>query len=440
MKILALLALAGFGAQLVDGSLGMAYGTTSTTLLLAIGANPAAASATVHMAEIGTTLISGLAHWKFGNVDWTVVVRVGVPGAVGAFAGATVLSSLSTEVAAPAMAMLLLFLGVYLLARFSLRGMDRSLVGRPMRRRFLGPLGLVAGFVDATGGGGWGPLGTPALLACGRMEPRKVIGSIDASEFLVALAASLGFFVGLSDDGIDTDWVLALLVGGMIAAPIAAWLVRHVPPRLLGSLVGGLIILTNARTLMSGEWIHVPDAFRYSAYVVICIAWIGGITWSWTQYRRDCARQYAGAGAAAVKRTVAGSNHLSPDVAAAKEMPPLDGGCISEEASDSGSKTDPIGSPNVPVSQDVDPAMRKLPPYREIRSARFPMGLPDRCDETVLEAFADAWLLIEHSFSGARLTGLAPDYESARRWLLRTSPPLSCEELDGAWLRPIDPK
>ena len=112
MKTLVLLALVGLGAQLVDGSLGMAYGVTSTTLLLAIGTNPAAASATVHFAEIGTSLMSGLAHWKFGNVDWKVVAKVGVPGAVGAFIGANVLSSLSTEVAAPVMSLILLALGV----------------------------------------------------------------------------------------------------------------------------------------------------------------------------------------------------------------------------------------------------------------------------------------------------------------------------------------
>ena len=173
MKTLVLLALVGLGAQLVDGSLGMAYGVTSTTLLLAIGTNPAAASATIHLAEIGTTLASGLSHWKFGNVDWKVVAKVGVPGAVGAFAGATVLSSLSTEVAAPVMSLILLALGAYLLVRFTLRGIDRRNLGKPVRKRFLSPLGLVAGFVDATGGGGWGPVGTPAILASGRMEPAR---------------------------------------------------------------------------------------------------------------------------------------------------------------------------------------------------------------------------------------------------------------------------
>src|SRR4051794_35009836 len=170
----------------------MAYGVTSTTLLLAIGTNPAAASATVHFAEIGTSLMSGVAHWKFGNVDWKVVARIGLPGALGAFAGATVLSHLSTALAAPAMSLILVALGANTLTRFPLRGVDRRHLGKPLRRRFLGPLGLVAGFIDATGGGGWGPVGTPAILASGRMEPRKGIGSIDTPEFLVAGAARLG--------------------------------------------------------------------------------------------------------------------------------------------------------------------------------------------------------------------------------------------------------
>lgn len=247
---LVLLALVGFAAQLVDGSLGMAYGVTSTTLLLAIGANPAAASASVHLAEIGTTLVSGFSHWRFGNVDWKVVLKIGVPGAIGAFAGATVLSSLSTEAARPVMSVILLALGAYILLRFTFRSLPKVNTQRRLGLPFLAPVGLLGGFLDATGGGGWGPVGTPALLASGRIEPRKVIGSIDTSEFLVSIAASVGFFIGLGAAGFDMAWVLALLVGGMIAAPIAAWLVRLLPPRLLGSLVGGIIVFTNVRTLM----------------------------------------------------------------------------------------------------------------------------------------------------------------------------------------------
>lgn len=138
------------------------------------------------------------------------------------------------------------------------------------RERFLGPLGLFAGFVDATGGG-WGPVGTPALLAGGRIEPRKVIGSIDTSEFLVAVAASLGFLFSLGSQGIDWTWAAAILLGGVVAAPVAAYLVRHVPPRLPGSLVGGMIILTNTLSLLRSDWIaysvhqYVTDKARESS-------------------------------------------------------------------------------------------------------------------------------------------------------------------------------
>ncbi|RBY94494.1 sulfite exporter TauE/SafE family protein [Blastococcus sp. TBT05-19] len=304
MKTLILIALAGLGAQLVDGSLGMAYGVTSTTLLLALGTNPAAASATIHLAEIGTTLASGLSHWKFGNVDWKVVAKIGVPGAIGAFAGATFLSNLSTEVAAPVMSLILVSLGAYILARFTLRGIDRRNLGKPVRKRFLSPLGLVAGFVDATGGGGWGPVGTPALLASGRMEPRKVIGSIDTSEFLVALAASLGFLFALGSQGINMVWVVGLLAGGLVAAPIAAWLVRHIPPRMLGSLVGGLIVITNTRTLLRSDWLDAPDATRYAVYAVLYALWALAVVHSYRQFRKDKALESADAIAEVAERNV----------------------------------------------------------------------------------------------------------------------------------------
>jgi len=292
MPQLVLLAVVGLAAQLVDGALGMAYGVTSTTLLLAIGTNPAAASATVHLAEIGTTLASGVSHWRFGNVDWRVVWRVGVPGAIGAFLGATVLSRLATDAAAPVMSSILLALGTYILIRFTFKGLRKDRLGTAERKRFLAPLGLVAGFVDATGGGGWGPVGTPALLASGRMEPRKVIGSIDTSEFLVAIAASLGFLFSLGSAGIDARWVLALLVGGLIAAPIAAWLVRILPARILGSAVGGVIVLTNTRTIVRSEWVGLKGT-PAQAWVLgaLAVVWVLAIAWSVRAHRRELTQE-----------------------------------------------------------------------------------------------------------------------------------------------------
>lgn len=273
-----MLALVGLAAQLVDGSLGMAYGVTSTTLLLAIGSNPAMASATVHLAEIGTTIASGVSHHRFGNVDWGVVARIGIPGAIGAFLGATFLSGLSTEAAAPIMACLLLVLGTYVALRFTFFRISTRNLGKRLPSRFLAPLGAVAGFIDATGGGGWGPVGTPALLASGRMEPRKVIGTIDTSEFLVAIAASLGFLFGLGGQGVVWWMALALLLGGVIAAPIAAWLVRHLPPRLLGSAAGSTIVLVNLRSLLKA--FDVPAAVHLPLYLTVGALGAAAVAWS----------------------------------------------------------------------------------------------------------------------------------------------------------------
>jgi uncharacterized protein len=270
MRKLLVLALVGLLAQLVDGGLGMGYGVTSSTLLLVVGIAPATASASVHLAEIGTTLAAGVAHWRFGNVDWRVVRRIAVPGAVGAFAGATVLSSISTEAAAPWMSVILLVLGFYLLLRFS-RPLVTRAAGGPLRSRFLGPLGLAAGFVDATGGGGWGPVATPSLLVSGRMEPRKVIGSVDTAEFIVASSASVGFLIGLGSGGFLLPTVAALLVGGLIAAPVAAWLVRAMPAQLLGAVVGGLIVLTNTRILVRS--LEVDGALSAPVYLGVVAVW-----------------------------------------------------------------------------------------------------------------------------------------------------------------------
>ncbi|MEZ5139592.1 MAG: sulfite exporter TauE/SafE family protein [Acidimicrobiales bacterium] len=283
MRKIIVLAIVGLVAQLVDGALGMAYGVTSSSMMLAADLAPAAASASVHLAEIGTTLASGASHWRFGNVDWRIVGRLGAPGAVGAFAGATFLSNLSTEAAKPAMAAILAALGAYVLVRFTfgtLRPVDPT---RSLRSRVLGPIGLVAGFVDATGGGGWGPVATPTLLVSGRVEPRKVIGSVDTSEFLVALAASLGFLIGIGNEGVRLDYVLALLGGGLVAAPIAAYLVRTIPPQLLGSLVGGFIVLTNARTLLGAA--EVTGGAAVATYLAIVGAWAGAVAWSVRRHR-----------------------------------------------------------------------------------------------------------------------------------------------------------
>jgi hypothetical protein len=285
VPVVVVLGLVGFGGQLINSALGMGYGVTSTTVLLALGTTPALASATVNFSQVGSQLVSGLAHWRFGNVDWRIVWRIGLPGAVGAFAGATVLSALTVAAAGPLMALLLLVLGGYLLVRFTLWGTGRGQPGKPLRSRFLAPLGLLGGFLNASGGGGWGPVGTTALLASGRAAPRTVIGSISASEFLVVVAGSAGFLLGLGRSGIELGWVVAMLAGGVLAAPIAAWLARHIPPRLLGSLVGGLIVVMNARTLLPAA--AVPAAGQAATLGALMLVWAAAVGWSVRAYRRQ---------------------------------------------------------------------------------------------------------------------------------------------------------
>jgi hypothetical protein len=285
MPALIVLIVIGFAAQLVDGALGMAYGATSSTMLLAYGLAPATASASVHLAELGTTAVSGYAHWRFDNVDWRTVRRIGIPGAIGAFLGAVVLSSISADVARPWMAGVLLAIGVYILVRFTLFGAPKPRGRRYMRGRYLAPLGLGAGFVDATGGGGWGPVATPTILATGRYEPRKVIGSVDTSEFLVALAASIGFLLSLGSQGVAFKYVAALLIGGIAAAPLAAWLVRHITPALLGASVGGLILITNTRTMFDAY--DVSGEVRDPVYAALGAIWVLALGLVIQRLRRD---------------------------------------------------------------------------------------------------------------------------------------------------------
>ncbi|MDQ3923385.1 MAG: sulfite exporter TauE/SafE family protein [Actinomycetota bacterium] len=284
MRTLFVLAVVGLIAQLVDGSLGMAYGVTSTTLLLTVGIAPAAASASVHLSEIGTTLVSGISHWRFGNVDWTKIVWMAIPGGIGAYFGAVVLSSISAEAAQPIVAIFLFGLGAYILIRFSFK-VGNLITEKPISRKFLAPLGLVAGFLDAAGGGGWGPISTPSLLSSGRMEPRKVVGTVDTSEFVVAMCASVGFLISLSFAEIPLSIVAALLIGGVIAAPLAAWLVRHLHPRVLGTAVGGVILLTNARTFLKA--IGVDPGTNHFVYAVILVIWAIALYFAFSIARRD---------------------------------------------------------------------------------------------------------------------------------------------------------
>jgi len=285
MRNILVLGVVGLLAQLIDGSLGMAYGVTSSTLLIAAGIAPASASAAVHFSEIGTSLVSGFSHHKLGNVDWRTVSVLAVPGFVGAFAGATFLASLDADVAAPWVAGILLALGIYVIWRFLVLGGRRPRFGARPGTAALVPLGLVGGALDAVGGGGWGPVGTTTLLSSGRLEPRKVIGSIDTSEFVVAVGGSLGFLFALASEDIPWDYALALLAGGVIAAPVAAWMVKRLAARVLGVAAGGLIVVTNTKTI--AEAVGADGVQTASLVGALAVLWIGGIVWAVQQERRS---------------------------------------------------------------------------------------------------------------------------------------------------------
>ncbi|CAB4573921.1 MAG: TSUP family transporter [Actinobacteria bacterium] len=241
-----LFALVGSVAQLIDGALGMGFGLTSSTLLITLGASAAVASAAVHMAEIGTTLASGASHWHAENIDKKILVRLAIPGGIGAFLGATFLSFIDLSSSKVFISTLLLFLGFLLLYRNVFRTENQVNMLEIKNPRFLTYLGFTGGFVDASGGGGWGPIVTPTLITTTSTEPRKVIGTVSAAEFVVAVSASVGFLVNINR--IDINWatVGGLALGGVIAAPIAAKLVGRLPAKVLGTVVAIAIIVLNA--------------------------------------------------------------------------------------------------------------------------------------------------------------------------------------------------
>ena len=232
----------GFAAQMVDGAIGMAYGVTATSVLLSAGVTPAVASACVHSAETFTTGASGLAHWRLGNVDRRLMVRLMVPGMIGGSIGAYVLASFPGELLRPWVSAYLLVIGLVILYKAL-----RPSVSANLKPAGVVPLGFFGGLLDAIGGGGWGPLVTSTLLGNGA-TPRIVIGSVNAAEFFVTLVISATFVatIGLSLWPI----VIGLVIGGVIAAPFAAITTKHLPDRVLMVIVGVVVVLLSLRTIL----------------------------------------------------------------------------------------------------------------------------------------------------------------------------------------------
>lgn len=229
--------LIGFAAQLIDGALGMAYGTISSTLLVGTGVPPAVASAGVHTAETFTTGISAISHVAHRNVDWWLFARIVIPGVIGGVLGAYVLSNIHAEVARPFVLAYLLALGLYL----SWRGWThRHVVKKP---RIIAPLGLVGGFLDAAGGGGWGPVVTSNLMVQGA-EPRTTIGTVNTAEFFLTLTISATFLLTLGLEAF-TVAIVGLLIGGVVAAPLGAIVAKRVEADKLLVLVGAVLTATS---------------------------------------------------------------------------------------------------------------------------------------------------------------------------------------------------
>ncbi|WP_309083791.1 sulfite exporter TauE/SafE family protein [Chelativorans sp.] len=245
MQEFLLFAGVGFLAQIIDGALGMAYGVVCSTVLLSFGVPPAHASASVHAAELFTTAASGSAHLYHRNIDWRLFVRLAPFGILGGCLGAYVLTSFEGDAIKPFVTTYLALVGVWLLFRSF-----RKIPTNPVPTGIVAPLGAAGGFLDAAGGGGWGPIVTTGLLGAGG-APRYVIGTVNASEFLITLSVSVTFLLALLTGHWEAGGsymehataVAGLIVGGILAAPFAGWVIKSVPERVLLRAIGCLIVL-----------------------------------------------------------------------------------------------------------------------------------------------------------------------------------------------------
>jgi uncharacterized membrane protein YfcA len=237
-----LLLAIGFVAQLVDGTLGMAYGVLANAAMLTMGLPPAQASALIHTAEIFTTGASASSHLYHRNVDWRIVARLGVTGVLGAVLGAWILSNTDVGAARRLVYGYLLLMGLYILWQST-----RIALAPRTPAGWIAPLGFLAGFLDATGGGGWGPVTTSTLLGSGH-APRQTVGSVNTAEFFVTVAAATTFFAELGASHLE--YLIPLVLGGLLAAPFGGWAVKHVPARALMIAVGVLIVTLSVFQLL----------------------------------------------------------------------------------------------------------------------------------------------------------------------------------------------
>jgi uncharacterized membrane protein YfcA len=284
MPELLIVFLAGFAASFVDGALGMGFGPTSSSILLGAGIPPAGVSTMVNLAKVATGLTAAVAHWRFENIDHRLVLRLAVPGMIGALAGVTILNTVDGDQLKPVLSVLLLLVGVRILMRFSRPlGNGTTDADDVEGLRTVEGRGTVA--AGAAGGvtnglvGAWGPVVTPYLLHRG-LSPRFAIGSVNTAEVAVAVVAAGSLLGSIGGAGVNVPMVLAMLAGGVLAAPAAAWSIRFVPARGLGIAVAALLLVTNLRELVPGGW-------RWLAYgVALAACAAAGVTrGSWQNTR-----------------------------------------------------------------------------------------------------------------------------------------------------------
>ncbi len=265
MEELLLVALAGFLASMVDGALGMGFGPTSSSVLLSAGLSPVAVSTTVNLAKVATGIAAAISHWRFSNIDHRLVLRLAIPGCVGAVVGVTVLANVPAATIKPLLAVLLLLVGVRILIRFSRAlPVTASSNGNPNAIPDFDSRGTevaaCAGGITNGMVGAWGPVVTPFLLHRG-LPPRWAIGSVNTAEVAVAFVAAGSLIASLGSASVDVGVVIAMIVGGVLAAPLAAWSIRYIPARGLGLAVAALLLVTNIRELAawsglgSGRWV-----------------------------------------------------------------------------------------------------------------------------------------------------------------------------------------
>ena len=267
--------VAGFVASLVDGALGMGFGPTSSSILLGTGLSPAAISTTVNLAKVATGLTAAVAHWRFDNIDRRLVGRLAVPGSLGALVGVTLLASVDGDTLKPLLAVLLLVMAIRILVRFSrpLRTTASSDGGEGEGKARYVERGTAV--VAATGGvtnglvGAWGPVVTPFLLHRG-LAPRYAIGSVNTAEVAVAVVASGSLLASVGGGGIDVAIVVAMLTGGVLAAPVAAWTIRFLPARGLGVAVAGVLFVTNIRELTTSPGLGLVRWLAYGLAALAC--------------------------------------------------------------------------------------------------------------------------------------------------------------------------